>query len=148
MTRLMGKFVSSRFAKLSVSGILAAAAVGAVPASAFAGGHDRDQGRSIYSRDDHRDSRDFRGRDDHRDYDRDEHHDRGGADFRVSVGSDCPAPVVVAPQQVWVAPVYRTVCTPEWVAPVYRTVCDRVWREPVVRKECERGWVPEMGRAH
>lgn len=41
------------------------------------------------------------------------------------------APVIVdRPQQVW-------------VEPVYQTVCDKVWHEPVVQKQVDHVWVPE-----
>jgi hypothetical protein len=83
-------------------------------------------------------------------FDRDRHdwrdHDRGGrvnVDIRTG-GDNCERPPVIVdrPQQVWVEPVYRTVCDRVWVAPVFQTVCEKVWREPVVEKRTERVWVP------
>jgi hypothetical protein len=119
-------------ARAGLGVLLAGACVAAAPNSAFAGGrHSESRGGEFRS-----------------DYFR-------GGEFRI--GLDIPGPVVVRQDppmcdpretqmretQVWVEPVYRTVCGPQWIAPVYRTVCDRVWVEPVVRNDCQRVWVPD-----
>lgn len=61
-------------------------------------------------------------------------HDRGGhlnVDVRVGGESYERPPVVVdRAQQVW-------------VEPVYQTVCEKVWVEPVVEKRTDRVWVPD-----
>jgi hypothetical protein len=102
--------------------------------------------------------RDDRGRRDddrgrHHQYDRasDRHTDHrprhsggGWLDLDLRTAPACPPPVVVdRAHQVWVEPVYRTVCDKVWVEPVYQTVCEKVWRDPVVEKRVERVWVPE-----
>jgi hypothetical protein len=138
--------VKKSAASTATRGILAAAAMAAIPATAFAG-HDG-----------------FRGNDrgDYRRYDGRGYHNGGGGFVGISIGggSYCPpppicapAPVVVVPQtfcppqvceeRVWLDPVYRTVCDKHWCEPVYRTVCDRVWIEPVTRTEYERQWIPD-----
>ena len=52
------------------------------------------------------------------------------------------------PVQVWVEPVYQTVCDRHWVEPVYQTVTERVWCPPVTKNECVRVWVPERYEDH
>lgn len=68
-------------------------------------------------------------------------------DVRVEVvvpGDSCPPPVTVA-RQVWVEPVYRTVCDRQWVEPTYRTVVDRVWVPAVTRAAAPvQVWVPDQ----
>ena len=63
----------------------------------------------------------------------------------VVPGDYCPppAPVVVEqPQQVWVEPVYRTVCDRQWVPPVVQTTCGRVWCPPVTQTVDRPVYVP------
>src|SRR4051794_5560599 len=120
------RHMNSRIVRLGLGAVLAAAAVGATPSAALAGGH------GGYNRGD-------RYRD----------HDRGD----VRIGFDLPgiaieprnAPPVCEPSEsrVWVEPTYRTVCDRRWVPATYRTVCDRVWVEPVMRMVCDRVYVPD-----
>jgi hypothetical protein len=91
------------------------------------------------------------GRDRHEWHDRDQDrgHDHGGGRVDIDIHGrpgpfERPPVIVDRPQQVWVEPVYRTVCDRVWVEPVYQTTCEKVWREPVVQKRVERTWVPEQ----
>lgn len=63
----------------------------------------------------------------------------------VDPGPDaCPPPVQVA-RQVWVEPVYRTVCDRQWVEPVTRTCTDHVWIPPVTTTAAPAAvWVPDQ----
>jgi hypothetical protein len=69
----------------------------------------------------------------------------------------CPPPVVVAapvavqppvvvqqPEQVWVAPVYQTVCDRQWVPPVTQTVTSRVWVPPATQAVTRAVYVPDQ----
>ena len=56
-----------------------------------------------------------------------------------------PPPVQQVARQVWVEPVYRTVCDRQWVEPVTRTVADRVWVPPVTTTAAPTTvWVPDQ----
>ncbi len=111
-----------KFNRILGTTILAAAATAALPTAAKA------------------DHRDFR-RDEWR-HDRDWHHDdHGHFDIRIGDGELCPPPVYQ--EQVWVAPVYRTVTQQVWVPASYATVVDHVWVDPVVQRTTEHTWVPD-----
>jgi len=110
------------FSKLNrfLAGGIVAAAVAALPAAANAG-----------------------YRDWHRDGWRHDDHDHGHFDIRIGGGDygTCPPPVYQ--EQVWVAPVYRTVTQQVWVPATSTTVVDHVWVEPVVQRTTEHTWVPD-----
>lgn len=137
----------TRATRNAVKGLLVAvAAIVAVPSFAMADRDDRDRNRvaprtHYYDRAPERDRSSDRGRSDY----------RGGSSSSGSVhidvrtgGTICESPVLMdRATQVWVEPVYRTVCDKVWVEPVYRSVCEKVWVMPVVEKRVERVWVPE-----
>jgi hypothetical protein len=64
----------------------------------------------------------------------------------VDPGPACPPPVAYAPQptQVWVEPVYRTVCDRQWVEPAVQTVTTRVWVPAVTTSATQRVFVPDQ----
>ena len=64
----------------------------------------------------------------------------------VDPGVPGPATVVYAPQpaQVWVEPVYRTVCDRQWVPATVQTVTTRVWVAPVTTTATQRVFVPDQ----
>jgi hypothetical protein len=60
-------------------------------------------------------------------HDRYDHDDYGRDRVGVSIRIGEPAPRFEERRvQVWVAPVYRTVCDRQWIEPVYRTECQQV----------------------
>jgi len=63
----------------------------------------------------------------------------------VDPGPACPQ-AVYAPQQtqVWVEPVYRTVCDRQWVEPAVQTVTTRVWVPAVTTSATQRVFVPDQ----
>ena len=73
--------------------------------------------------------------------------DHFGLDIRI--GGDrptrrwCPGVTEDHAIQIWVEPVYRTVCDQVYEQPVYRTIVDRVYCEPVYRTICETVYVPD-----
>jgi hypothetical protein len=80
---------------------------------------------------------------DHRDDRHDDHHDGGGFNFDIRIGSRQPD-YEVRETRVWVPAEYRTVTERRWVEPVYRTETERVWvpdryEEREVR-DGPRGW--------
>lgn len=132
MNRVSNILKISALRKAAVSAAIVAGL--SVTATTFAGRYDRD---------DHRpDPRDRRF--DRHDVRVDEHRTDVHVNIDLNGGYAHPMQrVEERTTQVWVEPVYRSVCDRVWVAPVYRTETTRQWRDAEVINETRQVWIPD-----
>lgn len=117
MIATLSSLIHRRFTPTVLGGLLAAAAIGAIPTAALADRHDvQDRGHDRVSRDDDRHGRE-RGDQDNR--------SRGGFRLDIEIHNRPSIERVPAYEdrevRVWVEPVYRTVTNRVWVADRYET---------------------------
>jgi hypothetical protein len=71
------------------------------------------------------------------------HRDRDRCDADIVISRPCSPVIETREAQIWVEPVYRTVCEDVVIPPTCHTVSERVWIEPRVRSVGESVFVPE-----